>query len=596
MDTTPTPRPLTMAEVISRGGITGGDGSEDDSPDEDSAPEPLEILNAAAIEELAPEQLRDLVTAADAEIVTLADGGLTSRRRRNALYAFRNICVEALNEILGDVTPDIVEIIEAAPPAPVVDEVPADDPPADPPAADLVDEVDLPAGDPPVTDAGDPVIEGDPPDVEDEPVLVSAAPIVAAVGTAHAGAEIDDDEFVAMVTSIWDNPGGGSAVLGRFDQVDADAPRLTDGARANVELLGSGPGRAAKIASICAVPDVRREIPECGDDSEPIRAIFAQFPSDNMTIEYFTEEALSIVAGGVGTWTPTERTAYDTAVTNGDADAILAAQKVCYLVDCNTVTLATALPVYACVEHTLETQYSHPENIASVERRVRRQLARNKETVLLDFVRAESFHFLVDADVYGMRLSSALAVLESIKSLMGSIVVEERIDEANYTAIVPWGFPTIFDLDGASAPDCCAALGLDQFGVTSIVQTKDNFTGAAEPFSPLVRAGDGYFADFAIGTRGPGNVSPLEGFPQDQWWIALVDTSSWFYFSPFNFTIGATREDVHVRGNKTRSLFIEGAHGLARNGCQPSIWMTFENVCAAGVRALPLAATCESGS
>ena len=593
-DETPTPKRLTMAEVIARGGITGGDGSEDPSDDE---PTPLAILDASAIEILEPEQLRDLITAAEAEIETLAEGGLAARRRRNALYAFRNACVTVLNEILAEdgSPPEIVDVVE--PTATSEDETPpAEDPPPPPVAEDVT---------PPVEEdspgVGDPALEGDPPADVPEPaeqILVGAAPIVAAVGTQMAGQPITETQFTDLVQSIWDNPGGGSAVIGKFDQVDDDTPRLGDaGPAANDLILGGiGDDRRARIASICETPDIRREIPECGDDAEPVRAIFAQFPSDNMTIEYHTEEALSLVDGGVGTWTPTERTAYDLAVTNGDADAVLAAQKVCFLVDCNTATLATALPVYACVEHTLETQYSHPQQIASVERRVRRRLARQKETVLLDFIRAESFHFNVDADLFGIRLSSAHAVGEALRSIMGSIVVEERIDEANYTAIVPWGFPTIFDLDGASAPDCCAAMGLTDFGVTNVVATKDNFTGAAEPFSPLVRAGDGYFADNLVATRGAANPSEVENYPQDNWWIALVDTSSWFYFSPFNFTIGATREDVHVRGNKTRSLFIEGAHGLARNGCQPAVWVNLENVCSAGVRALPIAATCETGS
>ncbi len=598
MDTTPTPGPLTMAEVISRGGISGGDGSEDDSPDEDSGPEPLEILDAAAIEVLEPEQLRDLITAAEVEIASLAEGGLAARRRRNELYSFRNACAGVLNEITAEdgTPPEIVDVV--VPDAPASESAPTVEDSTEPPTEVLDDATPPVDEDSPV---GDPVLEGDAPDItedEDEQILVGAAPIVAAIGTQMAGQPLDQDQLHTLVASIWDNPGGGSAVIGRFDQVEPDTPRLgTHGPAANDAILGGiGEERRARIASICATPDIRREIPECGDDAEPIRAIFAQFPSDNMTIEYHTEEALSVVAGGTGTWTSTERDAYDTAVTNGDADAILAAQKVCYLVDCNTATLATALPVYACVEHTLETQYSHPQQIASVERRVRRRLARVKETVLLDFVRAESFHFNVDADLFGLRLSSVLAVGEALRSIMGSVVVEERIDGANYTAIVPWGFPTIFDLDGASAPDCCAALGLTDFGVTNVVSTKDNFTGAAEPFSPLVRAGDGYFADNAVATRGPANPSEVENYPQDNWWIALVDTSSWFYFSPFNFTLGATRDDVHVRGNKTRSMFIEGAHGLARNGCQPSVWVNLENVCAAGVRALPIAATCESGS
>ncbi len=591
------PTKLTISEAIARGGISGGDGSEDE-PKEDG-PEPLAILDESAIEVLEPEQLRDLITAAETEIEALAEGGLSARRRRNALYAFRNECARVLNEILAadGTQPEIVDVVDPSP----KDEV-TDPPAGDPPTGEPVDAT--PPADPvtPDVEVGDPVLEGDPPaDVPDpEPELVGAgiAPIVAAMGTQVAGDVIDQSQFADLVQSVWDNPAGGGAVIGRFDIVDADTPRLSESSvDRNDEILGTiGDDRTARLASICETPDIRREIPECGDDSEPIRAIFAQFPSDNMTIEYHTEEPLSNVATGVGTWTPAERTAYDTAVTNGDADAILAAQKVCFLVDCNTATLATALPVSACVEHTLETQYSHPQTIASVERRVVRRLARVKETVLLDFVRAESFHFLVDADVYGIQTSGAHAVGESLRSLMGSVVVEERIDEANYTAIVPWGFPTIFDLDGASAPDAARELGLTDFGVTNVVATKDNFTGAAEPFSPLVRAADGYFADNLVATRGPANVFPVEPFPQDQWWIALVDTSSWFYFSPFNSTIGATREDVHVRGNKTRSMFIEGAHGLARNGCQPSLWITYENVCSAGVRALPLAADCESGS
>lgn len=578
----PRPRSLSMAEVIARGGISGGDGTD---PPADP-PAPLEVLDRDAVEQLEPEQLRTLVAAAEAEIAALTEAGLAglaARNRRNDLYAFRNVLAETLNAIAAaDAAPPTVVDIDPAPPA--------DDDAADPPVAE---DTDPPAIDPvDDSDVGDPVIEGDPPTVTAEdrvPVAMTAAPLLAAPTTEHAGAALDRDGLFSEIKEIWDHPGKARGTIGRYDQVDPDTPRLTDSASHNAEILGlQREDRLARLASICETPDIRREIPDCGDLAEPVRALFGQFPSDNMTIEYHTEEPLSNVATGVGTWTPSDRTAYDLAVTNGDADAILAAQKVCYLVDCNAATLATALPVYACVEHTLETQYSHPQVIASVENRVRRRLARVKEQVLLDFVRAEAFHFDVDASLFGIGLGGVTSILEAVKSVMGSVVVEERIEEGNYTAIVPWGFPGLFDLDGATACNK-GMVDLTDFGVTGITETKDNFTGAADPFPSLV---SDLYPDWDPASRGPSNSENLVPFPADNWWIGLVDPSSWFYFSPFEFTLGATREDGHVKGNKTRSLFIEGAHGLARNGCQPAIWLNFSNVCAAGVRAACAEPTC----
>lgn len=323
----------------------------------------------------------------------------------------------------------------------------------------------------------------------------------------------------------------------------------------------------AHLASICDPLDPIREIPTEFTSAEPVASIFPSRPAGRLGFIYTPSILLADVADGVpDEWTETEQDAVD--VTDDTT------WKPVVDIDCPTPVEVKAEFVAAALRFDITTEMSNPERIANATAALMAVKARNKESRILKKIDALSraYHFVGD---YGALPS----LIQAVNELVAQVVYHERLEEPNYTLILPPGVEALLVIDranraynpnGIERAEMLGELAAGLDGVSNIVESLDA-SASGEPGLPFA----------ALNTVGAGAIAvPSLG---NDYRVRLVIPSSAIYAETGEINQGILSSPDLVRQNK-RLYFTEDGFMLAKNGA--ASWLTINvALCANGGRA-----------
>lgn len=386
------------------------------------------------------------------------------------------------------------------------------------------------------------------------------------------------------------------AMIASSETVDAAGGKLDAGAAADFHARRAGSrGITAAAPDRCGPTDVRREIKYAGDDSSPLLGILESYPSPHCELEYYRDITLADVATGVGVWDSTARTAYQDALdawrasmTATNLAALKAAEKLCVIAGCPPTDTVDMLPIYACLEYPTDLEYCSPQAIRAYWRALNRAYVRERSSNFLAVLATKSARITVDASdafftsavpIYdGTNITNtivaqlgATAVIDYVmSSMLGLGVMQERITDGNYTAVIPYGLQKLLELDGrlAEAQQTIA----QALGVSRVITSMDVATGSSIPWSAAPDQ-DGTTEDFITSYK-----------PPTDWDIAVFDPDDWFAISRPDIEVGAQITPETIRGNMAFGGFMESFEGYGKDGAHPSYTIALSNLVYNGAR------------
>lgn len=571
----------SISDLVARGvQVSGGSDDADDTPAEPELPgADVEIRTAETLALLEVEQLRSLYAEVDTAIEE-ALPKLTARTkdRVTELIDYRSRLASMVKDLTEPIDPG-QRLDDSGPddgaaggdddstPVPDTAEGIDDTPPAPDPTTQVAPE--------PVTAAADgitPSINPDGTDPDGAPSGPRLAPLVASVGSsiAQPGTEIDDDALVAGLADFLGSESTGILKPGRYQKFVDGLPKLGMDPHSNAEIL-RGYDEPTLAALGCDTPDVFRDVVDTGyDQATPIMSLFSRrFPSSNLQVTIHRDPGIADALDAPGEWDEAARTALDNA--EGDADAILAAEKACYPAPCIDPVTIQARIRYACVTSTTEQRWTHPQSVENALAKVRWSYMRQGERFLLEWLRAdinETLFYTID-----MEDRPAPWVLDQVLLYWRAILEARGLEGGNWTAITQAGAEIGFTTDAMKT--CSENRGVTLGSIVNSVVTT--------PVSPTGL--DSYYDGIAVPDPGLANVEATDYVEApSSFWVALVEPSAWAMFGPSGVELGARQDNVDRRQNLQQELFMEDAVGLFRDAPYPAIWFQFNNVAFDGVR------------
>lgn len=376
--------------------------------------------------------------------------------------------------------------------------------------------------------------------------------------------------------------------------VTASADRKVDAGSAALFHERRGGSRGAVTAAApdrCGPRDVRREIKYAGEDSSPLLNLLESYPAPHCELEYYRDITMADVADGVGQWSSTERDAYQAALDTWRATpnatnlaALKAAEKMCVIAGCPPTDTVDMLPIYACLEYPTDLEYCSPEAIRAYMRTLNRAWIRERSANFLAVLATKSARITVDAsaapfvntDEFDSDGSSAAVQLGAtavvdyvMTTLLGMGVMTERITEAGYTAVMPFGLQRLLELDGRLAEGVSALS--DALGGIRVVTSLDTATGTSLPWS-------------AVPTQDGSATAFTTILPPRDWDIAVFDPDDWFAISRPDIELGAQITPETIRGNMVFGGFMESHEGYGKDGAHPSWTIALSNLVYNGAR------------
>jgi hypothetical protein len=392
---------------------------------------------------------------------------------------------------------------------------------------------------------------------------------------------------VAQTIATIEMYGDAPSMVASAQAVEAAADRKIDAASAaefHARRAGSR-GMTAAAPDRCGPPDVRREIKYAGDDTSPLLNLVETYPSPHCELEYYKDISLSDASPGVGRWTEAARSAYQTALDNWRSTqdaatlaALKAAEKLCVIADCPPTGNVTMLPIYACIEYPTDLEVCSPQAIRAYMRALNRAWIRERSSNFLAVLATMSARVTVDAsdgffenaDTTPIRLGAGGVLDYVMSTLMGMGVMDERVTEGDYVAVVPYGLQRLLEMEGRLAEGVSAIS--DTLGGIRTITSLDVATGSSLPWTSMP-AQDGTTTDF---------VGAL--LPPSAWDIAVFDPSDFFAITRPDIELGAQVTPETIRGNMVFGGFMESHEGYGKDGAHPSWTIAASNLVYNGVR------------
>lgn len=357
--------------------------------------------------------------------------------------------------------------------------------------------------------------------------------------------------------------------MGAFDR--ADMLSSDHGASFNDRLMSEaqrawkarrrGETVEAKVAAICGPLDYIRDIPDAFSTAEPVSGIFPSRPAGRLGYQFTPSVVLSDVASGVTLWDETDQ---------GNVDPTNSATwKPCVEVECPSQTEVRAEAVPACITFDITTEMSNPERIANATRALMAVKARTKEARVLQVIDSLSHAYSFEG-AYG----ALPAVIEALNTIIAQLTYANRLDDPDYTLIVPPAVAQLLTIDRASraygaeaeTSDVLTYLRSNVDGVSEVVRSLDASAGTAgadEPGLPFS----------ALPTVGQANRIPLPWISCATYRLRLVAPEAALYSETGEVNVGVGRDTNLQRQNRAQ-YFTEDFFMLAKSGPQP--WATLD--------------------
>lgn len=344
------------------------------------------------------------------------------------------------------------------------------------------------------------------------------------------------------------------------------------GAERNTELMREAQeawrlrqsGQMARAAAICEPLDIIRAIPDAFSTAEPVREIFPSRAAGRLGFTFMQSVALADLLSAVSYWDEDDQAAVD------PDDS--ATWKECLDVDCGTPEEIKADAIVACLRYDITTEMSSPERIQNLMNALMAVKARKKEATILRRIDNLSHRYQF-ASSYG----AVPALITALNTAMAQVTYANRIQDPNYTVILPPGLVHLLTIDlagrGYDAGDVTDGLAYvkDRVpGISAIVQALDA-SETGEPGLP--------FPALNPTSAGAVTLPSLDGDHR----VRILDPGAAIYAETGEMNVGTMRDANLLRMNKTQ-YFAEEFLMLAKNGPQP--WLLLDlTLCADGARA-----------
>ncbi len=319
----------------------------------------------------------------------------------------------------------------------------------------------------------------------------------------------------------------------------------------------------ARAAAICEPLDIRRDIPDAFNTSEPVRDMFPSAPATRLGFQYFRSVGLADLNGAVALWDEDDQAAVDP----DDSST----WKPCLVVDCPSAESIKAEAVTACLLWDITHEMSNPENLANLMNALRALRSRTKEGRILQRIDALSHRYTFEGE-YG----AVPTVIEAVNTAIAQATYLNREEETTYDVILPPGLVHLLRIDlasrgfeGINVTDALAYVR-DRVDVGNVVASLDPSLGGEPslPFQTLNPVGQAAVA-----------LSPLS----DTYRIRVIDPGAALYSETGQVNVGTTTDTALLRQNRTQ-YFAEEFLFLAKQG--PAPWFSIDvNVCGNGARA-----------